>query len=127
LRPPLPKGALDQEAEALSTRNCLDCTVPDNLCKTLQSTCNETKIPGGSRTNRQETSPDLIRMSSRAMSPTLGRCRLPSGLERQRRCTSPDPGCNVSFYGMAGRARRGQHESIIVGGYPVMASKQSFR
>lgn len=127
LRPPLPKGALDQEAEALSTRNCLDCSVPDHLCKTLQSPCNETRVPmqsicdetraasSSSRTNHRALSPDLGRVSRRALSPSLGRCRLPGGLERQRQCTSPDAG--RCLQGRTGRSR-----NMSTGGYPVRPS-----
>lgn len=79
LRPPLPLGSLDQESEMLvSSRNCLDCRVPDHLCKTLRHTAEDVKT--SCRTSR----------ASRAQSVDIRRqCRVAESA-RGRRCTSPD-------------------------------------
>jgi hypothetical protein len=44
LRPPLPAGALDEESELQSSRNCWDCRVPDHLCKTSRDFQDESSM-----------------------------------------------------------------------------------
>jgi len=116
LRPPLPAGALDEDSELLSSRDCWDCRVPDHLCKTMRDTRDDGRVAyqchrATSGTNAGRSSPIVgsgraaspnVRSMARAVSPNVRHLGSAS-------CQAPSPnlrGCHRALSPNLGHCRR---------------------